>query len=69
MASERGRSHFDHTKSERELGVRFRSVEETLRDTACWYRENGWLGKEAERQGQPSKRGQHAQAQQLTWRP
>jgi nucleoside-diphosphate-sugar epimerase len=45
-------------------GKRFRSVEETLGDAICWYRENGWLSKDAERQGQPSKRGQHAQAQQ-----
>ena len=64
MASERNRSHFEHSKSERELGVRFRSVEETLGDAICWYRENGWLSRDAERQGQPSKRGQHAQAQQ-----
>jgi dihydroflavonol-4-reductase len=65
MASERNRSYFDHTKSERELGVRFRPVEETLRDAVLWYREHGWLGRDAGRQGQPSKRGQHAQAHQL----
>ena len=45
MASERDRSHFDNGKSERELGVQFRPVEETLRDTVAWYQENGWVGK------------------------
>jgi dihydroflavonol-4-reductase len=30
-------------KAERELGVRFRPLEETLRDTVRWYRENGYL--------------------------
>ena len=44
MAGERDRSHFDNSKSERELGVRFRPVEETLRDTVTWYQENGWIG-------------------------
>jgi dihydroflavonol-4-reductase len=43
MKSERGRSHFNHEKSRRELGLTFRPVEETLRDTISWYRENGWL--------------------------
>ena len=43
MKSERGRTHFNHEKSRRELGLTFRPVEETLRDTISWYRENGWL--------------------------
>lgn len=50
MANERDRSHFDHTKSERELGVKFRPVEETLQDTVTWYQRNGWLGKSAARE-------------------
>jgi len=45
MVSERERSHFDNSKSERELGLRFRPAEETLRDTVAWYDENGWFGK------------------------
>jgi len=43
MKSERDRTHFDHEKSGRELGLVFRPVEETLRDTICWYGKNGWL--------------------------
>jgi dihydroflavonol-4-reductase len=65
MAGERDRSHFDHTKSERELGVRFRPIEETLRDTVIWYRENDWLSRDAQRSTRPSNRGHHVQAQQL----
>lgn len=45
MVKERDRSHFDNTKSERELGLKFRPVEESLRDTLAWYQENGWLPK------------------------
>lgn len=45
MVNERDRSHFDNTKSERELGLRFRPAEESLRDTVAWYEENGWFGK------------------------
>jgi len=43
MLQERDRTQFIHGKTERELGIRFRPVEETLRDTITWYRENGWL--------------------------
>jgi nucleoside-diphosphate-sugar epimerase len=43
MKSEYGRTHFNHEKSRRELGLSFRPIEETLRDTISWYRENGWL--------------------------
>jgi len=42
MAKARGRIKFDSTKSERELGVRFRPLADTLRDTVDWYRQNGW---------------------------
>ena len=43
MGQERERTRFNHEKSERELGVQFRAVEETLSDTIRWYQENGWL--------------------------
>jgi dihydroflavonol-4-reductase len=43
IINELDRSHFDHTKSELELGVKFRPVEATLRDTVAWYQENGGL--------------------------
>lgn len=36
-------THFDPAKTEKELGGRFRSVEDTLLDTACWYRNHGYL--------------------------
>jgi hypothetical protein len=42
-SGEAGRTRFDHTKSERELGVTFRPVEQTLADEVQWYRDNGWL--------------------------
>lgn len=42
MARQRNRANFSREKSERELGVRFRPIEETLRDTIAWYRQNGW---------------------------
>ncbi len=44
MVAERDRSHFDNSKSERELGARFRPIEETLCDTIAWYRQNGLIG-------------------------
>lgn len=43
MKSERDRTRFNHEKSQRELGVTFRPVNETLRDTISWYGSNGWL--------------------------
>lgn len=45
MMRERNRTHFSREKSRRELGLLFRPVEETLRDTIAWYAENGWLQK------------------------
>lgn len=44
MLREAGRTHFNHAKSERELGLTFRPVAETLRDEVAWYRAHGWLG-------------------------
>jgi dihydroflavonol-4-reductase len=43
MGQERERTRFSHEKSERELGIQFRPVEETLSDTVRWYQPNGWL--------------------------
>jgi nucleoside-diphosphate-sugar epimerase len=43
MARESGRTTFDHSKRERELGLRFRPVHQTLRDEVAWYRDNGWV--------------------------
>jgi dihydroflavonol-4-reductase len=43
MLREAGRTHFNPAKSECELGLTFRRVEETLADEVAWYRANGWL--------------------------
>jgi len=43
MAQEADRSHYDHAKSQRELGCTFRPAAETLADTVAWYRANGHL--------------------------
>lgn len=43
MLKEADRTRFDPAKSKRELGLSFRPVEETLRDTLDWYRRHGWL--------------------------
>jgi len=40
---EAGRTQFDHSKSQAELGLSFRPLEETLRDEIAGYRDNGWL--------------------------
>lgn len=45
LARESGLSQFDHRKSERELGLRFRPVRETLAEEIAWYQANGYLGK------------------------
>ncbi|HKF49302.1 MAG TPA: SDR family oxidoreductase [Terracidiphilus sp.] len=42
MAETRGRIEFNSSKAEREFGVSFRPAADTLRDTANWYRQNGW---------------------------
>ncbi|MCZ8352654.1 MAG: SDR family oxidoreductase [Rhizobium sp.] len=41
LAKEDGRSHYDHAKSQRELGLQFRPVQDTIRDTLHWYRNIG----------------------------
>ncbi len=45
MNQERNRTHFSFEKSQRELGVTFRPVGETLRNTIAWYAQHGWLEK------------------------
>jgi dihydroflavonol-4-reductase len=34
---------YDGSKAERELGVRYTPVEETIRKTLLWYTEHGYL--------------------------
>ena len=41
MAREAGRTQFNHAKSERELGVQFRPVTQTLTDAVAWFRAKG----------------------------
>lgn len=43
MLREADRTHFSSAKSETELGLVFRPVDETLADEVAWYRANGWL--------------------------
>lgn len=40
MRNEYERSRFDHSKSEHELGLSFRSIEETIADEVTWYQEH-----------------------------
>jgi dihydroflavonol-4-reductase len=42
LVKEAGRQNFDHQKSERELGIRFREIQETLRDAISWFKANGY---------------------------
>lgn len=43
LSTENERSRFSAAKSEAELGLIFRPVEETLCDEIAWFRTNGWL--------------------------
>lgn len=43
MVKEAGRTHFDHAKSERELALKFRPLEQTVADTVAWYRNHDWF--------------------------
>lgn len=43
MLREKDRRQFDSSHTERELGVAFRPVEETLADEIAWCRRTGWL--------------------------
>ena len=48
LDKEADRSHFNHAKSGRELGLAFRPLEVTIGETIAWYRDNGWLSAMAE---------------------
>ena len=56
LAQEADRSHYDHVKSERELGCAFRPTAETLADTVAWYRANGYLPARAAAPGRDTAR-------------
>ncbi len=43
LARENNRSHMNHAKSEREIGVSFRPFDETIADVVAWYRNHGDL--------------------------
>lgn len=45
IAREAGRTQFNHAKSERELGLSFRPLEQTFSDVVAWYRANGYINK------------------------
>ncbi|WP_065761634.1 SDR family oxidoreductase [Pseudomonas defluvii] len=45
LVREQGRTHFNHRKSEQELGLSFRALELTITDTVAWYRDHGWFEK------------------------
>jgi len=60
LAQEAGRSHYDHAKSERELGCTFRPAAETLADTVAWYRANGHLPTRSVSPGRVARRGTQA---------
>jgi len=60
LEQQAGRSHYDHAKSERELGGTFRPTAETLADTAAWYRANGDLPARSVAPGRDARRGTQA---------
>jgi len=60
LAQEADRSHYDHAKSERELGCTFRPAAETLADTVAWYRANGSLPARSGAPGRDARRGTQA---------
>jgi dihydroflavonol-4-reductase len=43
MAQEANRTEFDHRETETKLGIRFRPIEETLRDELGWFRAQGLI--------------------------
>jgi hypothetical protein len=49
MGEQRDGTHCKQEKSERELRVWLRPVEETLGDTIGWYRQKGWLETSAQK--------------------
>ena len=61
LMQERERTRFDHAKSEAELGLSFRPVEQTLADEVAWFRANGMLPADG-RAGTPPGKGAAASA-------
>lgn len=43
MLREAERTRFSHAKSERELGLTFRPIEDTIHDEVAWFQANGFL--------------------------
>ncbi len=43
IVRERMSRNFSSAKSQRELGIQFRPVEQTFADAIAWYQEHGWL--------------------------
>lgn len=62
VATENDRSRYDPAKSERELGLRFRPAEETLRDEVAWLRAKGLIPGQASKAGRrgPTPQGYRA---------
>lgn len=60
LVQEADRSHYDHAKSERELGCTFRPAAETLADTVAWYRANGILPARSGTPGRVARGGTQA---------
>lgn len=52
MVREENRCHFNQRKSEQELGLVFRPLEQTILDTLAWYQDHGWLENNATRREQ-----------------
>lgn len=61
MRQERERSRFSAEKSQRELGLSFRPVTETLADEVAWFRANGMLPAQVT----PSERSQNERGRQV----
>ena len=43
IVAEKDRTFFHHSKTEQELGLRFRALELTITDTVAWYRDPDWF--------------------------
>ena len=56
LIREEHRTHFNHHKSEQELGLSFRATELTIMDTVAWYRAHGWF----ESHGAPTSKKKRA---------
>jgi dTDP-D-glucose 4,6-dehydratase len=43
IVGEKDRTCFNHSKSEQELGLRFRALRLAITDTVAWYRDHDWF--------------------------